>query len=754
LYSVRYQGERWLGTGLVSVLANRRWYRSAAVKYPEAAAYQQPVGKLLLKDVKSGRDRDQLGSYEAIELTWMTPDGGPQLVTGFHLYTDAPCLVFVQRFPQGYKNYASGNWIVPSVVFPQFLPSFGDRNDLYSWVSGGMFTHRFGYGNAASVGGTADLLLLTDAANKTLILSPYANYLVATQQSMPAAAVDETNPGKNAINCGIEGLVKEIPSGFEHQHIVTVGAGIHRTFDAWGKLLLGKAGKQAPSKYAGDNLKYPVYWDDYGSYYREHGFREDGFRSYEDIIIGVNEDARKHGLKIGAYQVQDLDQLRYTEGLFEPRADLFPHGLAWLKERLGAPLEAYIAWLPPNGPYRKKYPFYATAPGSVPGDSMGDVFYSREYWRDTAERLAGWGVTLLQQDFQSVYEGDLEMMSGIDKMNAYFQNMAKALEEKNLTMQYCMQLPRNIMQSTENPIVTSVQGSWDHHVPLAEPDPQHQDDDPYVWKHLIFTSAFYGAVGIWPSRDNIQTLADPNAYEDVLLANLLGGEIQLGHRIGECNFALVRKTCREGDDLILKPDRPIVPLDVCYREGGAVGYTESSHNGHIWYYVLSLPPAGYLAEFCLADLGAQGGWAVYDHDAGRVSIVASTTSIALQRSIKHQYLVLAPLFENELAVFGDVDKFVTMADKRISAVETSGRSVRVEVQSGPGHSPTIVGYSRARPAKVESGDTALVEASSRDRLAAAKSGWYWDEGSKLWHAKVDFSTCTEMSSRSFRIYAD
>jgi len=564
--------------------------------------------------------------------------------------------------------------------------------------------------------------------------------------------VDETNPSKGAINCGIEGLVKEIPSGFEHQHILVVGSGIHRTFEAWGKILLRKTGKQVPSKYMGDNLKYPVYWDDYGAYYREHGFKEEGFNSYEDIIIGVHEDAKKHGLKIGAYQVQDLDQLRYKEGLFEPRADMFPHGLAWLHEKLGAPLEAYNAWLFPNGPYRKKYPFFATPPGSVPGRSLGDVFYSLEYWRDTAEKLASWGATLLQQDFQSVYEGDAEMMSGIDKMNVYFQNMAKALQERNLTVQYCMQLPRNILQSTENPIVTSLQGSWDHHVPSLEPYPQHQDDDSYVWKHLIFASAFYGAVGIWPSRDNIQTVADPNAYEDVLLANLLGGEIQLGHKIGECNFDLVRKTYREGDGLILKPDRPIAPIDPCYLQGGAVGYTESSHNGNTWYYVLSLPCAGYLSAFCPQDLGGKGRWAVFNHDSGQVSIIDATSPIALQRDVKHEYFVLAPLFENEVAVFGDVDKFVTMAEKRISSVETLPKGVQVEVVSGQAHNPMVVGYSPRRPIKVEAGEKELNEVSSRKRLSITKEGWFWDDETKLWYVKTDFADVTDMASRPFRIY--
>jgi len=749
LYSIRYQGERWLGRGLASVLEHKRWYRSAEVKYPEISAYDQPQGELLLTGLRTGRSEDHLGSYESIELTWKVPDSTTGVVTGFRLYSEAPCLVFVQSFPSGFKNYASGNWTVPSVVFPQFLPQFDDRNDLYAWTSGGMFTHRFGYGNAVSLGGTVDLLLLASAANRAMILSPYANYLVATQQCAPVAAVNETNPAKAAISCGIEGLVKEIPSGFEHQHIMVVGSGIHHTFESWGKTLLRKTGKPIPSKYTGDNLKYPVYWDDYGAYYREHGFKEERFNSYEDIIIGVSQDAKRHGLKIGAYQVQDLDQLRYKEGLFEPRADMFPHGFAWLHEKLGAPLEAYTAWLFPNGPYRKKYPFFATPQGLVPDRSLGDVFYSLEYWRDTAERLAAWGATLLQQDFQSVYEGDAEMMSGIDKMNQYFQNMAKALQEKNLTMQYCMQLPRNILQSTENPIVTSLQGSWDHHVPSAGPHQQSPDDDPYVWKHLIFTSAFYGAVGIWPSRDNIQTVADPNAYEDVLLANLLGGEIQLGHRIGECNFDLVRKTCREGDGLILKPDRPITPIDRCYLEGGAVGYTESCHNGNAWYYVLSLPAAGYLSEFCPQDLGGTGRWAVYNHGSRQVSIVDSASPIALRRGVKHEYLVLAPLFESEVAVFGDVEKFVTMADMRIASAEAARAGLRVGVVSNQEWNPVTVGYAAQRPAGVEAGDAKLKALTSLDRLTAAKSGWFWDHLTKLWHVKVDFGGLHQMTTKSF-----
>jgi hypothetical protein len=70
---------------------------------------------------------------------------------------------------------------------------------------------------------------------------------------------------------------------------MVVGHGATKTINQWGQALLDKAAKQVSSKYDGDNLKCPTYWDDYGSYYREHGFKEDGHRYYEDIILGVHK---------------------------------------------------------------------------------------------------------------------------------------------------------------------------------------------------------------------------------------------------------------------------------------------------------------------------------------------------------------------------------------------------------------------------------------------------------------------------------
>jgi hypothetical protein len=53
-----------------------------------------------------------------------------------------------------------------------------------------------------------------------------------------------------------------------------------------------------------------------------------------------------------------------------------------------------------------------------------------------------------------------------------------------------------------------------------------------------------------------------------------------------------------------------------------------------------------------------------------------------------------------MAVIGDVDKFVTMADMRIAFVEPEGRqALRVGVISNQAESPVVTGYSLISPAK-------------------------------------------------------
>jgi hypothetical protein len=343
------------------------------------------------------------------------------------------------------------------------------------------------------------------------------------------------------------------------------------------------------------------------------------------------------------------------------------------------------------------------------------------------------------------------MMASLHRMSRYLRNEAAALKSKGILMQYCMTLPRNIMQSTENPLVISLQGGSDHHVYMTELHPKHQDDDPYDWKQMMFGSALYSAVGLWPSRDNIQTVLDPNAWENMLFADLLGGEIQLGHKIGEADFSLIAKTYRDGDDLILKPDRPIVPLDSCYHTGCAVGDTFSRHGGKKWFYILSFPPSGPVPTIDMSELGGSGDWYIYDYDLRGGRVVDGHVPLPLRKGGKHEYLVAAPLFTNGMTVIGDCSKFVTMAPKRIPSARMNGDSLSVGVRSDRAMNPIITGYSPSLPSHVEIQHSELHEFSSLARLKQVPSGWFWDMESHLWYVKIDFRDAQTMTTKTFTI---
>ena len=129
-----------------------------------------------------------------------------------------------------------------------------------------------------------------------------------------------------------------------------------------------------------------------------------------------------------------------------------------------------------------------------------------------------------------------------------------------------------------------------------------------------------------------------------------------------------------------------------------------------------------------------------------------TSSLHLQAEAKHEYFVLAPILANGMAVLGDTDQFVTMADMRVPSVEATREAVRVGVISNGGWNPVTVGYAAQRPAAVFVGERQLVELGSLDRLKAEKAGWFWDHQTKLWHVKIDFTRATIMETRFFEIH--
>jgi hypothetical protein len=133
------------------------------------------------------------------------------------------------------------------------------------------------------------------------------------------------------------------------------------------------------------------------------------------------------------------------------------------------------------------------------------------------------------------------------------------------------------------------------------------------------------------------------------------------------------------------------------------------------------------------------------------SVFDASAPVNLHAHAKHEYFIVAPILKNGMALIGDTAKFVTMADMRVDAVEVSSSGLRVGVISNQEWNPLTVGYANRPPTGVEVGDARIEEVSSLDRLKAAKSGWFYDPLTKLWHVKVDFLGVAGMETRFFTI---
>jgi hypothetical protein len=56
------------------------------------------------------------------------------------------------------------------------------------------------------------------------------------------------------------------------------------------------------------------------------------------------------------------------------------------------------------------------------------------------------------------------------------------------------------------------------------------------------------------------------------------------------------------------------------------------------------------------------------------------------------YFVLAPVQKNGLALIGEVDKFVTLADRRFTSIDTNGDQLVVDLEGAPGETVRLQAY--------------------------------------------------------------
>jgi hypothetical protein len=510
--------------------------------------------------------------------------------------------------------------------------------------------------------------LFFDATGSGFLISPAANFPLARM----ALGTD------GSLSSGIDPGVASLPAGFTHQTLLVAGSGPNHLFDVWGSAMTSLHAKTRPANDADLTLNKLGYWTDNGATYYYHFEPQLG---YAGTLLSVKHEFDQRGIALGYVQ---LDSWWYPKGpnarwddtvngIFRYRAaaDLFPAGLPAFQQQIGLPLVTHARWIDPTSPLRNEFA------------SSGNVMTDARYWDDLMSYLHAGGVVTYEQDWlgaqaQPVYD--------LSAPGQFMDNMATAAAQRGITLQYCMPLPRHVLQTVEYSNVTTMRVSDDRF-------------DRNRWDTFLYTSRLAGALGVWPWADVFMSTERDN----LLLAALSGGIVGIGDALGAEDPANLRRVMR-ADAVLVKPDAPLVPTDESVlaeaqgQKTAMVASTFTDHSGLRGLYVFAYSRDGgsQTASFAPASLGLPGSTYVYDvfGDNGRLLGPGERFSASVDAG---SYYVVGPVGPSGMALIGDQGEFVSLGRKRISQLADDGTlSAMVEFAGGE-QGVTLHGYAASLP---------------------------------------------------------
>ncbi len=353
--------------------------------------------------------------------------------------------------------------------------------------------------------------------------------------------------------------------------------------------------------------------------------------------------------------------------------------------------------------------------------------------------------------------------SNITAASTWLHAMGDAAQSLGVTIQYCMPLINHMLESTTIPAVTNARASGDYH-----PGSDQWD--------IGLSSIFYAAIGIQPSKDDWWSTefqpgspygdkpTEPNWQLQAIITTMSTGPVGPSDMIQNgTNASVVMQTCRAGDGLLLRPDRPMVTVDSAFVAAvwGGNGWAPSpathapdttgegtvvvnapyvgdvtvpdvllthsahAHGAYRWYYLLTVRlPGDYALPF--SDLGSQAGSGAAGYVAvdwfnpkagGSAPFNASSPSLVIPKGQGQpsaptnahtlRFWVLAPVLPGGWVLMGEFAKIAVMSHQRTGGL--------VLLPGGAGFNATV------HTAQAETSVTYLVSAPAalREGLRAA-----------------------------------
>jgi hypothetical protein len=681
--------------GATSMAADSAWTIDVT---PNTGAYQittsNPTWNIggsigsTLNNVKMSGGRDRIGAYHQVRFTWN--DTGRR-AGSIRLYRKQPIAIFSVTYVDAVDHSPGAFPVLKNL--PRDLLAFRYGEDAH--LHPPMFTLQ-GKNANEQYGGP---FCLFDHDANAMVISPASNFMVAM------LAGDQ----EQGISCGLNRTLKNVPAGYTQQTILAVGRGINRTWDVWGHALTTLYDKKRPSNDADAGLKYLSYWTDNGAAYY---YNYDLDKGYANTILAIKAHLDKIGVPIHSMQ---LDSWWYPKTFnsvqgnasnkprakdprlpagtwnryggmltYTPSPDLFPNGLKTFDQKLELPLITHSRWIDPTSPYVKEYKISGIAPVDA------------KWWNKIIGDIASWGVMTYEQDWNNyIYNLSPELSDTTWAGDAYMDGMAKACAAHGLTMQYCMILPRNLMQGgAKYANLTTVRLCSDRW-------------ERGKWRDFIFGSQMASALGVWPWTDVFRSKETAN----MLLCDLSAGMVGLADKIGDENVANIFHVARK-DGVIVKPDEPLVPTDQTYiaqaegKKRALVCATSSGNTKYIFAFQAKPGHGDKTAEFSPETLGISGKVFVYDYFAASGKVADATAKFSQDLNEDGwAYDVVCPIGKSQMALVGDLGLFATCGKQRIAEVTQKPDELRVSVILAAKENNVTLGvYAPSTPtAKVKNG---------------------------------------------------
>lgn len=321
-----------------------------------------------------------------------------------------------------------------------------------------------------------------------------------------------------------------------------------------------------------------------------------------------------------------------------------------------------------------------------------------------------WGMATYEQDWLvTQYEGSPRLQSIPGAGKTWLKAMADAATELNVTVQYCMALPRHMLQSASFERVTQARASHDY--------AQSRKDQ---WSTPEFNGLLYWAVGVLPFKDDFWTTSvqpgnpwgaagvEQNPELQTLVSALLGGPVGPSDMLGLVNTTRLMQVCRK-DGLLLKPDRPAYLADIAYTTAFASGEapphlwhtTSSAGDGSPKSHLVMAANMSHALQVPLSSLEAfDSKYLVKEYYSGETRLLSSSDALSVNaqkppacppgpgQCIPINLWQLAPVGP-KYTLLGETGKFIAVSPQRFADLVSTTVKLQVTVSGAPGETVPV-----------------------------------------------------------------